>query len=123
MEEAMVSHNGLRKALAGGALAVCWLAGADAAAQARRQISINGVWQSPAQIQQAERAAGVRLPNGHYWYDASSGLWGQRGGPPLGRIQGAQRGAGGRYAGGDIGSDGRCSYFNSPTGSVMTGDC
>ncbi len=120
----MFSHNGLRMALAGVVVAACGLAPLEAAAQGGRRISINGVWQTPAQIQQAERAAGVRLPDGHYWYDAGSGFWGQLGGPPLGRVQGARRGdAGGRYAGGDVGSDGRCSYFNSPAGSVMTGDC
>lgn len=120
----MSSHSNMRMALAAGVVAGCWLAASDAAAQGR-QVSINGVWQSPAQIQQAERAAGVRLPNGHYWYDAGSGLWGRLGGPPLGRVRGAPAaaGSGGRYAGGDLGSDGRCSYFNSPSGSVMTGDC
>ena len=121
----MSSHSSSRMALAAGVVAGCCLAAGEAAAQGGRQISINGVWQSPAQIEQAERAAGVRLPNGHYWYDAGSGLWGQLGGPPLGRVRGAQGGGGGggRYAGGDVGSDGRCSYFNSPSGSVMTGDC
>jgi hypothetical protein len=111
-------------ALAAGVVAGCCFAAGETVAQGR-QVSINGVWQSPAQIQQAERAAGVRLPDGHYWYDARSGLWGQLGGPPLGRVRTAQPsgGSGGRYAGGDLGSDGRCSYFNSPSGSVMTGDC
>jgi hypothetical protein len=104
-------------------------------AEAQRAVTVNGHWLSPPQIQQADRNAGYKLPNGHYWCDPSTGLWGAFGQRAWGRVHPSQcpppaGSAGGngyvrRGPGGNMGSDGGCSYYNDPqTGaSVMTGNC
>lgn len=48
-------------------------------------VSINDASLSTEQIQILEYAYGP-IQSGAYWYDAVSGLWGQRGGPALGQI-------------------------------------
>ena len=108
------------------AAAVFVLAAVPAVDAAPRLVTVNGVWLGPAELAQADRNAGFRVPDGHYWYDPASGLWGLVGGPPVGRVPpGAGGGSSWHHAGpgGYSGSDGSCSYFFDPqTGaSVMTG--
>jgi hypothetical protein len=69
--------------LAGGATQ---LALPGAAGAAHRAVTVNGILLGPQELALADRAAGFALPDGNYWYDASSGLWGVRGGPALGRV-------------------------------------
>ena len=52
----------------------------------QRMITVNGVLLGPQEIAVADRAAGLRLPNGHYWLDHQSGYWGVVGGPAVGRV-------------------------------------
>lgn len=96
----------------------------------QRMVSVNGVWLGPQELALADRNAGYHVPNGYYWYDASSGYWGLVGGPVLGQVSPAQpsgREQGWYHAGpgGYSGSDGSCSYYMDPqTGaSVMSGNC
>jgi hypothetical protein len=48
--------------------------GAGAALAQQRPITVNGVWLTPEQAALADRNAGFRLPDGHYWLDLDSGL-------------------------------------------------
>ena len=51
-----------------------------------RTVTVNGRLLAPNEIVTAEQMTGYQIPSGHYWYDASSGLWGVVGGPPVGRV-------------------------------------
>ena len=51
-----------------------------------RQVVVNGLMLSAAEITRADKEAGLHLPNGQYWLDASSGYWGEVGGPARGRV-------------------------------------
>ena len=83
-------------------------------------VTVNGQLLTPYQVVEAERAIGMQLRSGHYWYDEASGLWGLVGGPALGRIQAAQS-AGGSGTTRSYG-DGSWGYRNSTTGNGMLYD-
>jgi hypothetical protein len=55
-------------------------------------VTVNGQWLSDPAVAYADQVAGFPLPNGHYWYDANTGLWGVQGGPAIGRVVGPGRG-------------------------------
>jgi hypothetical protein len=56
------------------------------AAQASADVVVNAVPLDEATRQQIERAYGVPIKPGRYWYDAATGVWGLEGGPSAGRI-------------------------------------
>ena len=51
-----------------------------------RQVQINGHALDAATLSQLEAALGP-VPDGHYWYDTATGLWGTWGGPAQGLLQ------------------------------------
>lgn len=61
------------------------LAGSLAVAQ-NRAVTVNGVPLGDATLTALESAYQTRLPDGRYWYDPVSGLWGVVGGPSTGQI-------------------------------------
>jgi hypothetical protein len=121
----------LQAGLMAAALAVMAMmpAGAEAACGA----TLNGAPMPPNVCAAAQQVYGSVTP-GHYWMDAG-GNWGYVGSPAvrgnlLRDAQGGRSGGGGggrpwTYRGGGVnaGSDGNCSYFDTPNGSVMTGNC
>ena len=60
--------------------------GVASATHSSRMIFVNGVLLNPYQTMEADRSTGFRLPNGAYWYDDRTGLWGVVGGPAVGRV-------------------------------------
>lgn len=69
------------------ALGLVVAATAITAAEAQqRLVTVNGVVLGPQELAVADRAAGFRLPSGHYWLDHQSGYWGVVGGPAVGRV-------------------------------------
>lgn len=50
-----------------------------------RMVIVNGQRLSDAQVAGLERRACTHIPNGHYWLDVRSGMWGYAGN---GRVQG-----------------------------------
>jgi hypothetical protein len=57
-----------------------------AVASAPDAVIVNGAPLSQEQVQGLERLYQVRVRNGNYWYDQTSGLWGVIGGPAGGVI-------------------------------------
>ena len=55
--------------------------------EAATRVTVNDVPISPENIQALERNYHVRIMEGDYWYDRSTGAWGYRGGPAMGLIQ------------------------------------
>lgn len=51
-----------------------------------RFVTVNGMLLGPQELAIADRNAGFRVPDGHYWYDLQSGYWGPVGGPAVGRV-------------------------------------
>ncbi len=110
------------------ALAICLaLSSAPADAQ-QRYVVVNGVLMTAQDLYVLDRLAGYYIPNGNYWLDPNTGVWGYAGNPyPQGQI-----GGGGGYGGapnysGDLDrgpfgtymSDGNCSFVNG----VPVGNC
>lgn len=96
----------------------------------QRFVVINGELLSTEQLFVLDRLAGGYVPNGAYWVDTNTGIWGYAGDPmPRGRIGGGvDGGAGGgsNYSGaldrgpfGTYMSDGNCSFVNG----VPVGNC
>ena len=54
-------------------------------AQARHVI-VNGQRMGPADLQRLDRASCTRVPNGRYWLNLRTGIWGYDGAPPQGRM-------------------------------------
>jgi hypothetical protein len=51
------------------------------AAQAERRVVVNGVRLSVPEIMELERIHCGPIPNGHYWLDLQTGIWGYAGDP------------------------------------------
>ena len=91
----------------------------------QRFVVINGELLSPEQLTVLDQLVGGYAPNGAYWVDTNSGIWGYAGDPtPRGRIGAGGGGAG--YSGaldrgpfGTYMSDGKCSFVNG----VPVGNC
>jgi len=67
-----------------------------ALAQWGRAVNVNGQWLNPQQIFEADQIAGFHLPNGYYWYDPTTGVWGGVGNTsPIGRAECGGGGGGG----------------------------
>jgi hypothetical protein len=100
------------------------------AAFADRFIWVNGKRMAPAEIAYLERLRCGPIPDGRYWLDVGSGIWGYANNPrPQGHISDncyrAPSGGGGGQAMnrrgpfGDYMSDGQCSFVNG----VPVGRC
>ena len=111
------------------ALAICLaLSSAPADAQ-QRYVVVNGVLMTAQDLYVLDRLAGYYIPNGNYWLDPNTGVWGYAGNPyPQGQIGGGGGGYGGapNYSGdldrgpfGTYMSDGNCSFVNG----VPVGNC
>ncbi len=76
-----------RGAMLGAFLSAALILGSGVASSTHsRVILVNGVLLNPYQTVEADRNVGFRLPNGAYWLDYRTGLWGAVGGPAVGRI-------------------------------------
>jgi hypothetical protein len=52
-----------------------------------RWVLVNGIPQNPMQLSVLDRYACTVIPNGSYWLDYNTGIWGYAGNPrPMGRI-------------------------------------
>ena len=123
-----MTRTAIRRALA--AIAVCLaisLTAAPAEAQ-QRYVVVNGVLMTAQDLYVLDRLAGYYVPNGNYWLDPNTGIWGYAGNPyPQGQIGGGAGGGGGSNYSGDLDrgpfgtymSDGNCSFVNG----VPVGDC
>lgn len=106
----------------------CALLAASTSAFAYRYVWVNGERMGPGQLAQMDRAHCGIVPNGSYWYNHRTGIWGYRGDPRArGHISDncrrasagnsghvLQRGPFGTYM-----SDGQCSFVNG----VPVGRC
>jgi hypothetical protein len=107
----------------------CAALSATPASAQYRTVSINGYYVSDFDLAGIDQTLGFHLPDGHYWYDMSTGYWGEVGGPAIGQIAtggggGTEPGYNQQTAGGGIMSDGQCSGYLHPGGTtVMTGNC
>ncbi|KAA3654933.1 MAG: hypothetical protein DWQ11_02680 [Proteobacteria bacterium] len=63
----------------------CLLLPATVGAQ-QRYVVVNGQRLGPAAMARLDRASCLRVPNGRYWIDMRSGVWGYEGGAPQGRV-------------------------------------
>ncbi len=107
------------------ALAVA-LAAAPSLAQ-QRYVVINGELLSPEQLYVLDQLNGGYVPNGAYWVNTTTGIWGYAGDPtPRGRVGANANGGGTSYSGaldrgpfGTYMSDGNCSFVNG----VPVGNC
>ncbi len=124
-----MSWKSLRHGLAAIAVALTLLtAGAPAEAQ-QRYVVINGVLMTPQDLYVLDQLAGGFVPNGNYWLNPNTGVWGYAGNPiPQGQLgAGGGGGGGGSNYSGDLDrgpfgtymSDGNCSFVNG----VPVGNC
>ena len=94
----------------------------------QRYVIVNGQMLTPQQLYVLDRINGGYIPNGSYWLDTRTGVWGYAGDPtPRGRL--GSGGGGGynapAYSGqldrgpfGTYMSDGQCSFVNGiPVGA------
>ena len=65
---------------------VCVFALPMAASARGRYVVVNGQVLGPAAVARLDRAACARIPDGRYWIDMRSGVWGYEGGVPQGRV-------------------------------------
>ncbi len=103
---------------------------ASAPSQAQQRfVVVNGQFMSAEQLYVLDQMAGGFVPNGAYWVDPNTGIWGYAGDPtPRGQIGGTAAGQSGgtNYSGaldrgpfGTYMSDGNCSFVNG----VPVGNC
>jgi len=112
----------VRRIFAAGLLAVaCAVAATPASAGhlGGRYITVNGQPLNPRQMAEADWNVGLRLPNGHYWWDPNTGYWGVVGGPALGRVAPAV----GRRPPGGGGGGGLFPITIDPDGGCEGGSC
>lgn len=70
------------------ALVLAMLVATAGAAHAGRWVVVNGLPLNLAQIQVLEAISCGPIPNGDYWLDTNSGIWGYAGDPtPMGHIK------------------------------------
>ncbi len=67
-------------------LLVALVVGAPAAAQGGSGVLVNGQPIGEAAVHALEQIYRTTVPDGRYWYDPVSGLWGLEGGPGIGQI-------------------------------------
>lgn len=68
-------------------LILAGLLAAPLTAQAQyRYVVVNGQRLDTAAMARLDRAACLRVPDGRYWIDMRSGIWGYEGGAPQGRV-------------------------------------
>lgn len=119
----------ITRILAAVALAITvFFASAPSEAQ-QRFVVVNGQLLSAEQLFVLDQMAGGFVPNGAYWVDPNTGIWGYAGDPtPRGQIGAPAAGHGGgtNYSGaldrgpfGTYMSDGNCSFVNG----VPVGNC
>jgi len=77
----------------------------------QRNVVVNRVRLTETQLTGFERQWNVRVPDGNYWYDKSSGAWGMMGGPTAGWM------AAGLNLGGPLPQD----ASNGNTGVIING--
>lgn len=59
----------------------------NAVALAERWVIVNGVRMNPAQIQYLDKLSCGHIPDGNYWLDVNTGVWGYAGNSrPMGNI-------------------------------------
>jgi hypothetical protein len=75
-----------RRFLGGMAMAAGAAAAAAAQPAATRDVTINNVRLTDAQLAEFERIHAVRIADANYWYDPVLGAWGVKGSPVLGFI-------------------------------------
>ncbi len=103
---------------------------ASAPSQAQQRfVVVNGQLMSAEQLYVLDQMAGGYVPNGAYWVNPNTGVWGYAGDPtPRGQIGGATagQGSGTNYSGtldrgpfGTYMSDGNCSFVNG----IPVGNC
>ena len=91
-------------------------------------VTVNGVRLNPDQLRAIELSLGIRVQNGHYWYNTASGYWGIVGGPALGQAQVPQGRGNSGYQGSQGGGtfrnygDGSWGYRNPNTGTGIISD-
>lgn len=51
-----------------------------------RYVVVNGLRLDTAAMARLDRAACLRVPDGRYWIDMRTGIWGYEGGAPQGRV-------------------------------------
>lgn len=51
-----------------------------------RHVVVNGQRMGPADLHQLDAASCARVPNGRYWIDMRTGVWGYEGGWAQGRV-------------------------------------
>ena len=56
------------------------------AAAQQRYVVVNGQRLDPVGLAQLDRAACSRVPNGRYWINMRTGVWGYEGSGPQGRV-------------------------------------
>jgi len=115
-------HMGLR--LAFSAIAALLVTASTSALAQQRVIRLNGVFLSEYQAYQLDNLTGTPVPNGAYWLDFQTGLWGYEGNPnPQGRLnlrgRSPEPGYNVRTPGGDLMSDGECAFV----AGVPVGNC
>lgn len=68
-------------------LILAGLLAAPLTAQAQyRYVVVNGQRLDTASMARLDRAACLRVPDGRYWIDMRTGIWGYEGGAPQGRV-------------------------------------
>ena len=115
-----------------GVLAVLSLGLSHESAAQQRVVIVNGLVLSPDQLYVLDQMAGGFVPNGNYWLDPNTGIWGYAGNPtPMGQLGGGGGSSGintwgadgpgynRRTPGGDLMSDGNCAFV----AGVPVGNC
>ena len=85
-----------------------------------RNVVVNGVLMSQNQLGILDQLNGAPVPNGRYWLDVNTGVWGYEGGPPQGIL-----GQGGteRYRGSSSEEENPSFGFSSDGITCIGGDC